>query len=417
MLQAPTICTLQYRSTELADAHPEYTRLLRLACECHNEGRNPNPINERDITLARLYCYAYRKQVIGVFHATRVLIEDLPEPEGPKAHIRLRVREWLAELANISQDPVPSDFKALLSTFYRYEYAINRLMDEMRDDERQSKDSRLTPIVDRFRSVVTEVRQCNGIHLSQDTFAPEQASFIVPNLGITIIPLVYGDYHSWNLAWLDPKQADVPFHLHDHGVEIHLGFGPMRGHIVLDQYQGLTDEGYALPIPPKTRHGYVNASNMEHHLPFIFGSMKRGGWGVFFDVDPQPIPLEELTPVAPDSRQLNSCLRIEREIDKMTRLPIPLRKCICPAHLTDRDGTGGLALNITRAPAKGIKLTPERFLAVSVVHGSGIVKMAGIEQTVSHHDHFGVPAGVEVEFVQTGEKPFVLLDSDLMPSK
>ena len=30
----------------------------------------------------------------------------------------------------------------------------------------------------------------------QDTQPPPQASFMVPNLGILIVPLVYGDHHS-----------------------------------------------------------------------------------------------------------------------------------------------------------------------------------------------------------------------------
>jgi len=66
----------------------------------------------------------------------------------------------------------------------------------------------------------------NGIHLTQDTGAPEQGSFVVPNLGITIVPLVYGDHHSWNLAWLGSERSDVPYHLyhlHSEGVEIHFG--------------------------------------------------------------------------------------------------------------------------------------------------------------------------------------------------
>ena len=39
-----------------------------------------------------------------------------------------------------------------------------------------------------------------GICLTQDTHAPELGSFIVPNLGITIVPIVYGDHHSWKLG-------------------------------------------------------------------------------------------------------------------------------------------------------------------------------------------------------------------------
>lgn len=31
---------------------------------------------------------------------------------------------------------------------------------------------------------------------------PAQATFVVPNLDIAIVPLIYDDYYSWNLALL-----------------------------------------------------------------------------------------------------------------------------------------------------------------------------------------------------------------------
>ena len=46
------------------------------------------------------------------------------------------------------------------------------------------------------------------------------------------MPLVYGDYHSWNLAYLDEERLNVPFHLHKEGVEIHLGYSPMHGYTI-----------------------------------------------------------------------------------------------------------------------------------------------------------------------------------------
>ena len=71
-------------------------------------------------------------------------------------------------------------------------------------------------------------------------------------------------------------------------------------------YHAEVDEGYAMPIPPKVRHGYVNDSTMQHHVPFIFGSLTRGGWGVFLDVEAQPIDLDKLEKAPVYSRQMES---------------------------------------------------------------------------------------------------------------
>jgi hypothetical protein len=417
MLFVPTICSLAYRSEQLASAHPNYARLLKLACECHAGGRNPERIGAADVDLARLYTYAFRRQVIGVFHATRVALEALPAPtDGEGAAHRLRARELLADLANLSMDAIPRDFRALLGPFYRYETHLGRVIDALRADAARGGGAPVERIAARFTQLANAVRQGNGIELTRDTEAPEQASFVVPNLGITIVPLVYGDFHSWNLAWLDGERSDVPFHRHGHGVEIHLGFSPLRGHIVFDRSQALTDEGYALPIPPGKRHGYVNASERVHHLPFLFGSVRRGGWGIFFDVTPDPIDLDKLQAVERTSGQLNNPVMIEREIRRMTEVPLARRVCILPATRTSRDGNGGLALHLARAPkGKPMTLAGDRFLAVSVVHGEGRLRMAGQEATIRHHDHFGIPAGIAAQIEQVGETPLVLMDADLVP--
>jgi len=417
MYHFPTICSLEYQSDALHKAHPNYQRLLKHACKAHQDGRNPNSLPDRDIQLARLYCYAFRRHAIGVFHATRVVLEEQPEsPPACQPH-RLRARELLADLANQSVDTVPVDFRVLLGTFYRYEIQISRAVDALIADANCGGGDAVRAAANRFVDIVNHIRGCCGIELTRDDEAPDQASFVVPGLGITIVPLVYGDYHSWNLAWLDPNQSDVPYHQHSLGVEVHLGYGPMNGHIVLGDAQGPTQEGYALPIPPDTRHGYTNAGPLPHNLPFIFGSLKRAGWGIFFDVEPQPIDLSELREVPPDSPDLNHALRIEREIASMTRLPIPMRKCILPASLTDRKGTGGLELHLNRAPeGRPVRLVPERFLALSVVNGTGTLRMLGESVRITHHDHFALPAGITAEFEQTGSAPLVVMDADLRPS-
>lgn len=417
MYAFPTICGLDYQEETLQDAHPNYRRLLELACRAHHEGRNPNGLTDRDIDLARMYNYAYRRQAIGVFHATRVMLEELPEPSEACQPHRLRTRELLSDLANQSVDPVPTDFRALLGMFYRYEIQLNRAQRALEADAACGGGEAVRAAGKRFLELIHQVRNCNGIELTRDDEAPEQASFVVPNLGITIVPLVYGDHHSWNLAWLDPAQSDVPFHQHAHGVEIHLGYGPMKGHMVLDGYRGLTDEGYALPIPPNTRHGYVNASAMPHNLPFIFGSARRSGWGIFFDVDPQPIDLQELEPVDPYGPKMNRAVAIEREIKSMTRLPMASRRCILPASLTDRDETGGIELHLSRAPeGRPIRLCPERFLACSVVNGSGVLRMLGEEIPIQAHHHFALPSGIQAEVEQIGSTPLVMMDADLRPT-
>ena len=43
----------------------------------------------------------------------------------------------------------------------------------------------------------------------------------------------------------------------------------------------------------------------------------------------------------------------------------------------------------------------------------GIVAMAGLEQSVQHHDHFGIPARILAALRQTGEAPLVVLDATI----
>ena len=131
----------------------------------------------------------------------------------------------LTDLANQGMDPVGDDFRALVSTFNRYDCNVRRVIEALEKSQHESGDESIRRISGRFREIMEEISAGNGIHLTQDTHVPEQASFVVPNLGITIVPLVYGDHHSWNLAWLGGPRSDVPFHRHHEGVEIHLGYG------------------------------------------------------------------------------------------------------------------------------------------------------------------------------------------------
>ena len=161
----------------------------------------------------------------------------------------------------------------------------------------------------------------NGIVPARDDQVPEQASFVVPNLGITIVPLVYGDRHCWDLAYLSGQAADVPRHLHSEGVEIHLGYGKLRGFTVLGDCRAEVAEGYAMSIPAGTPHGFVNTSGHDHFLPFVFGSSRLGGWGIVLDVAPQPVDMRQLPQVPADAAAMNGLVFLDREVDRTAAFP------------------------------------------------------------------------------------------------
>lgn len=397
--------------------HANYSRLAELACASHARGRTPTGIAARDVTLARLYSYAFRGEVIGAFHATREALsrEQTSDPLA-RAHLS-RASELLTDLSNRTMDTVGDDARALISTFHHYCTFIERTIDSLDRAQAIMQSGTLSRIRKLFVEQMERITSGNGIHLTRDTGVPEQGSFVVPTLGITIVPLVYGDHHSWNLAWLDSRQANVPYHLHREGVEIHLGYHPMHGYTVLGDFKAELTEGYAMPIPPGTRHGYTNIGPQPHHVPFIFGSLTFGGWGVFLDVEPQPIELDRLETTGVLSRQLTGTILLEREIQKAAEKFGAVRYPLIPADATDRGGAGGLELSISHASERGLEIRPERFCAASVVRGTGIVEMAGERREISKHDHFGIPAGVTATIRQTGGESLVLLDAILLPSR
>ena len=397
--------------------HPNYERLADVACGSHARGRAPSGIDARDIELARLYSHAFRGHVIGAFHATREAFAKV-QTSDPLALAHLaRAAELLTDLANRSMDLVGNDARALISTFHHYCTHVARTVAALDDACGLVRSVTLDRTRDLLVGHMETITAGNGIHLTRDTGAPEQASFVVPNLGITIVPLVYGDHHSWNLAWLDGERSDVPYHLHREGVEIHLGYHPMHGYTVLGDAKAELTEGYAMPIPPNTRHGYTNIGNLRHNVPFIFGSLTCGGWGVFLDVEPQPIELEQLETTSVRSHKLNNTILLEREIEKAAAKFSSLRYPLISAEATDRGGVGGLELSIARVTSRGLTLCPDRFCAVSVVRGRGVVAMAGEEREVTVHDHFGIPAGVTATIRETANDPLVLLDAILKPAR
>ncbi len=392
--------------------HELYSELVSRVRSSHEQGRRTDEITQRDIDQARLYCYAYRIHTIGAFHATRLAIKDhTVQDPAAKVHMQ-RACEQLDDLANQGMEPVPHDFLAAISAFHHYDRGVRRVIDAFQQAHDCCPDSTLDRIGHRFVELMGEISGGNGLYLTRDTHAPEQASFIVPNLGITIVPLVYGDHHSWNLAYLAPPNLDVPFHRHHRGVEIHLGFQPLEGYMVLgDAKASVNGEGYALPIPPMTRHGWINSSGLSHHVPFIFGSLHQAGWGVFFDVEPQPLPTNELRSVERDSWQMGLAVFLEREIEIIARSRAAQRCVLVSAASIDRNGSGGLELAVARVPHSGYELPTDEFRAVSVVRGRGRVQIGSAEGVVEQHDHFGVPAGLKAVLQQQGEEPMVILDS------
>ena len=396
--------------------HADYARLVALAAESHARGRDPFGATPRDIAIARLYCHAFRRHVIGAFHATRTALAGLV-PAAATADVA-RAVESLADLADRSMDPVERDVRALISTFHHYATHVERVVESLAAAcDRSGSATPLAPIRDRFVAHMEAITAGNGIALTRDDDAPAQGCFQVPNLGITIVPLVYGDHHSWNLAWLDGPRSDVPCHLHRAGVEVHLGYGPLHGHTILGDVRAEVTEGYAMPIPPGTRHGYANIGGRTHHVPFIFGSLTLGGWGVFLDVDARPTSVPDLTVVPVTAAELNGTVYLEREIAAAAAATNNLRRTLIPATRTDRDGTGGLVLSLAAITADvPLSITAERFRAVSIVRGRGRLAIAGQEAALAARDHFGIPAGLTATLAAHGGEPLVLLEATLEPA-
>ena len=264
--------------------HPGYQELVEKAQRSHEKNRNPEGITPEDADRARLYCYAFRRHTIGTFHATRQL---LSAGSASTAAWRVRACEALGDLANQAMESISRDFRAVIGPLFRYHLGITRVLDSLHREYLDTHDGEVEAIAHRFQVIVEDITADCGIHRTRDDEAQTQAGFVVPNLGITIIPLVYGDHHSWNLAYLAGDKKNVPVHRHQFGVEIHLGFNPTHGLTVLGGYRAEVDEGYAMPIPPETDHGWINTADQSHHVPFIFGSQKYGGWGIFLDVTAQ----------------------------------------------------------------------------------------------------------------------------------
>ena len=390
-----------------------YKGLSDLAESSLRQGRRADLFTFDDVSRARLYSYAFRAHTIGSFFAVGKTLRSYMSADALTAAHLQRATEQLDDLANKGMDSVPDDFRAVISTFSTYDVGVKRVVDSLNKAVDSSRDSALVDIRQAFVTSIGAITRSGGIHLTQDKSPPALGSFIVPGLGITIVPLVYGDHHSWNLAYLSDEHRDVPNHLHHFGSEIHLGFEPLGGYMVLGDEKSFVREGYALPIPPGTRHGWISRGAAMHHVPFIFGSLKHAGWGIFADVVPQPIPFDKLVETDRDSWKMGAAVYLEREILAASRSSPSRRSVIIPASVTNRDGSGGLELAVSRVSWGGMHYLHDSFRIVSVVKGNGRVRIGSFEENLAPHDHFGIPSGLKAHVEQVGHEPLTLLDAVL----
>jgi mannose-6-phosphate isomerase-like protein (cupin superfamily) len=392
--------------------HDHYLAVRSAAEASLRDGRKVDGISEDTILLARLYAYGFRGHIIGAFHATVLALEALKT--AAKAGRREETVRVLRALGALSLEAVPADFRVVLTTFYRYDRGLVRAFSLLRALAEEDASGESAAIEQHFLAAINRVTGSPGIALTRDDEIPEQASFIVPSLGITIVPLVYGDQHSWNMAFLSGAHLDVPRHRHHEGAEIHLGMGALRGDTCLGPCRAEVTEGYAMPISAGTPHGFINRAGHDHRLPFIFGSKRLGGWGVFPDVEPQPVAVEELKLVSREAQEMNGTVYIDKEIEAMARETGTKRRVLLAPGRTFSPSSGALVLSLARAGNEALTYTSDRFCIVSVVRGRGHVTIGPAKVELTPHAHFGIPAGAMATITAHAGEPLVLLDAVLV---
>ena len=139
--------------------HPNYARLVDLARESHEKGRTPAEITPEDVALARLYSYAFRGHTIGAFHATRLAIDEIEMCDPLTEAHRKRAVELLIDLANQTMDVVEADFRALISTFYRYATNIPRVIESLSEGVETCQLESMRKVRDRFTELMEEISQ------------------------------------------------------------------------------------------------------------------------------------------------------------------------------------------------------------------------------------------------------------------
>jgi len=395
-----------------------YAEVIDKACWSHSNGRSVFHISQNDVDSARLFCYAYRSLAVGTFHATRVAIElEEDRVTGPYVKTCLyQARVLLEQLETRAVDPIPRGPTCVISTLHYYDQWINHVVQILRKACARGPNRKLEEILHNFVRNVHPIIFGNGIYVVRDLELAEQSTFVVPNLNISIASLIYGDHHSWNAAFLSGDESGVSVHRHKKGAEIHLGFSPVKGLTILGACEAEVEEGYAMPIPPMTDHGFLNTSGQDHVLPFIFGSLVMGGWGLFFDVEPRT---EEVRrgQQSLDSAGMNHSIFLERRIREMNTCANPQRQILISPERAGSAEVGGLELAVSRTGEGGVDLYSCYYRIVSVQQGKGRVRIGQVEREVEAHDHFGIPADLTCHLSPVGDRPLVFLDAMILPIK
>ena len=391
--------------------HERYQALLDKADWSVRNNRDVFHILDEDVIRARLYAYGYRTQTIGAFHACKVSLIEALGSSGSESCTFQMLMGILDELQSLATIPVPEDFRALIYTLHTYDRGVQNACDSFEKLLDETRSDAVLRIKRSFQKAMARVSSGNGIYVAQDNILPEQGSFVVPNLGITIVPLIYGEHHSWNSTHLPGPCIDATNHRHHAGVEIHLGYSPVHGITMLDRFRSQIREGYAMPIPVMIDHGLDNLSDQEHWVPFIFGSLTLGGWGVFFDVEPRPAKAQDLRKAPLESPEMGNSVFIERVIERVAQLDHSHREIVIPAAATASGKYGALQLGISRVTQEGRDPISDRYTIISVVSGAGTIEIGPTSQSLRVHDHVGIPAKVPARIEPSGADPLVLLDA------
>jgi hypothetical protein len=392
---------------------PEYQRLRDRIAWSQAHGHGVFEIDEDDTALARLFAYGFRTQTVGAFRAARMLLDRLPPTSAP----RQRAIEGLRGLEELALVSVPVDFRAAVGTVAAYDRGLTGVLAALTDDLASGDHAEVGLIRDRLAANLSRVTAGNGIWVASDRELPEQAVFKVPGITVVIVPLVYGDHHSWNNALVVAGSMGQTTHRHRQGVEIHLGYAPLHGRTLLGGHGAVVREGYAMPIPPLVDHGFDNYSDEDHLVPFVFGSLRLGGWGIFADVEPRPRPPESFAEAPLDSDLLNHSVYLDRTIAAAAGWPAPRREVLVPAARTATPLTGGLALGMARVAAAGADLSGASYRILSIRRGQGRLQIGPVARDLGPHDHVGIPAGLPARLTPTSEEPLVLLEATIEPAE
>ncbi|AWT60495.1 MAG: hypothetical protein DF168_01709 [Candidatus Moanabacter tarae] len=392
--------------------HENYRSLIEKAETCHQDLRSIFHIDDNDVALARLYAYAYRSQTIGAFHGCQEALTQSLEGKGHDSVNSAEILGLLKDLQNLGTIPIPDNFRALTYTLYSYDKwsrAVQERLERLIDSDILQKTGRC------FRENIERITTCNGIYTARDDVLPEQSTFLVPNLGIEIASLIYGENFSWNSAYLPGKCIGATNHFHKEGIEIHLGYSPMHGATMLGDCATTMTEGYAMAIPAKMEHGMDNLDNNIHWVPFIFGSMTLAGWGVFFDVEARAAKASDLNQVPLESDKMNNSVYLEREIDRIAQLPGSCREVLFPPSATASGKCGALELGIAKVGLEGLSLPDDTYRIFSVVRGRAKFSIGTVSSNLKVHDHTGIPAGMSARIYPAEDDPLVILDAVIRP--